>query len=711
MPQPLLDLDTEIQTQYCIEDSQRDEQMAWSIAHVQGRLGKPTENYSDKKIAIVCLGPSLLANWQQLRDFDYIMTCSGAHKFLIERGIVPRWHVEVDPRPHKIELLGAPHPDVEYLCASACHPRYFEHLAGHDVKLWHVYNGDALNNLPASFPRGDWIFIGGSNVGMRAIVLARFLGFRKIELFGMDYSYPQGHVGEHAIDHPNPAEAQDRVDTIFDGVRYHSTLRMLHYAKEFFDQKDLLTDVKFVLHGTGLLQHMAHSGYKNPNPQPMLQQSVIGFMLPDLITDDYRAINRQMHESLPHYGMSGHFRADMVRYMTQELGTQDVLDYGCGKGSLAQSLDFPIKEYDPAIPGKDRDPSPADIVICSDVLEHIEPNLLTNVLGDLARCTLRAGYFVINTGPAKKTLPDGRNAHLIQQNRAWWYRQIERHFLIEDMDEEGPELYVFVRPKIDLARAARQESADDAATSSVRETPTATGRIIEVDGIRFCKINLQTEWRATSFRTKEPITIEWIDGFRSHDTFLDVGANIGVYSLYAAKRGIRTYAFEPESQNFALLYQNIHLNGFQDHITAYPLALSDCMGMNILRLAEFMPGSSCHQFGRDLDFKNQKTNFRYTQGSFSVTIDYLVNSGMIPRPTHIKVDVDGLEPQVLYGAAQTLATVQSLLVEINQNLPEHRDLVEWLVAQRFVYSLSQVRAAERKDGTFQGVAEIVFKRK
>jgi hypothetical protein len=94
-------------------------------------------------------------------------------------------------------------------------------------------------------------------------------------------------------------------------------------------------------------------------------------------------------------------------------------------------LDFPIWEYDPAIPEKAESPRPADLVVCTDVLEHIEPDHLKAVLKDLKRCVKRMGYFVINTGPARKTLPDGRNTHLIQQDREWWRNTLGRYFTVK----------------------------------------------------------------------------------------------------------------------------------------------------------------------------------------------------------------------------------------------------------------------------------------
>jgi FkbM family methyltransferase len=695
----ILDINCPLNPTYCIGDTQRNDQMSYAMEKIPGRISKGPMR-GDERIAVVCLGPSLLEDWEKIRDYRYIMTCSGSHKFLIDRGIIPTHHVEVDPREHKIELLGTPHPDVEYLIASVCHPKLMDLLADFNTKLWHIYTGDPMGEMPTIFPRGDWVFVGGSNAGQRALVLSRFLGFTNIDVFGMDYSFPAGHEGEHAVPHPNPSDPNDRMVTVYQGTEYHTTPRMLFYAKEFFNEIGLLHDVKVTLYGRGLLQHMSYGGWSRENGQVLRDKSVIAFSAPKLISDEYRQLNQTLHQDNPDYGVSGHKRTDMVLYLTQELKTQNVLDYGCGKGTLAKSLPFPIREYDPAIPGKDADPKPADIVICSDVLEHIEPDYIDSVIGDIARCTERAAYLVIHTGPAMKTLADGRNAHLIQENRAWWYRKLEQHFHIEDMEEHGPELHTLVKPKLTNARTLQDI---DKLNNNVS--------FVESEGIRFVELNNVVGWRAQTIKTKEPITYEWIMGFSPMDVFVDVGANIGVYTLLAAKkRNAQTIAFEPESQNYWALTQNIFLNRVETRVKAYCLSLSDRIGAGDLNLAEFRLGSSCHQFNRLLNFKEEPSDFVFQQGSFAITLDSMLVSGGIPQPTHIKIDVDGQEPLVVKGAMKTLANTKSVLIEVNEALDSHQDMIKTLESMGFKYDNAQVELARRKEGPFKGCAEYLFRR-
>jgi hypothetical protein len=150
-----------------------------------------------------------------------------------------------------------------------------------------------------------------------------------------------------------------------------------------------------------------------------------------LISESYRAMNADLHASSPKYGTSGHRWAPVVMQLAAQFKAYTVLDYGCGKSTLLKALpplaERPIRfeQYDPCIPGLDEPPEPADLVVCTDVLEHIEPDCLEAVLDDLHRVTLKAVFLEIACRPAKKTLPDGRNAHLTQEPPDWWLPKLD----------------------------------------------------------------------------------------------------------------------------------------------------------------------------------------------------------------------------------------------------------------------------------------------
>lgn len=232
--------------------------------------------------------------------------------------------------------------------------------------------------------------------------------------------------------------------------------------------------------------------------------------------------------------------------------------------------------------------------------------------------------------------------------------------------------------------------------------------------IRYATPNPVTVWRVQTILQKEPITIEWIASFAPGCVLVDVGANVGMYSMLAAvTRQARVFAFEPESQNFAVLNRNIVMNEVQDLVCAWPAALSNSSGLDRLHVSSFRIGGSCHSFGEALDFNLQEAKFELAQGSVSVTLDEAVASGTVPVPNHIKIDVDGFEHRVVDGARETLARpeVESLLIEVNPKLEEHQMLIRDLASHGFGFDPEQVRRATRTEGAFEGVGEHLFRRR
>ena len=153
-------------------------------------------------------------------------------------------------------------------------------------------------------------------------------------------------------------------------------------------------------------------------------------------SSEYRDLNRDLHRSNPDYGKAAYALAPWVLTLTKETGVRSILDYGCGKGTLKPALlaldpDIRVVEYDPAVPGKDADPQPCELVVCIDVLEHIEPDCLRDVLTHIQQVGLAGAMFVIDTKPSGKTLADGRNTHLIVEDQLWWEETLSRYFDIK----------------------------------------------------------------------------------------------------------------------------------------------------------------------------------------------------------------------------------------------------------------------------------------
>lgn len=172
------------------------------------------------------------------------------------------------------------------------------------------------------------------------------------------------------------------------------------------------------------------------------------------ITEEYRRMQQELHQN-PHYGVASLAFAPLVAQLIKQAGVKSLSDYGAGKKNLLKGLtDAGISgvgylPYDPAFPEYGA-PQAADLVCCIDVLEHIEPELIDNVIHELATITTKLGFFSIHMGPAGKVLSDGRNAHLIQEPTSWWLPKLVRHFEILQLQTHstmGQGFWVLVKPR------------------------------------------------------------------------------------------------------------------------------------------------------------------------------------------------------------------------------------------------------------------------
>ncbi len=160
------------------------------------------------------------------------------------------------------------------------------------------------------------------------------------------------------------------------------------------------------------------------------------------------------------------------------------------------------------------------------------------------------------------------------------------------------------------------------------------------------------------FGQDEPETVAWIMALPAGSVVWDIGANIGLYSLLAARRGLRVLAFEPSASSFAAMVRNIEINGFDDRISAYCLAFAEGTSLVTLNMASTAAGHSMHSI------ETREGGFRQAVPGFSV--DGFMAQFAPPPPDAIKLDVDGIEPAILRGAMATLrAHVREVLVEID----------------------------------------------
>jgi|GEM_PF-427395 FkbM family methyltransferase len=203
-------------------------------------------------------------------------------------------------------------------------------------------------------------------------------------------------------------------------------------------------------------------------------------------------------------------------------------------------------------------------------------------------------------------------------------------------------------------------------------------------------------WRAETYDTEEPETIAWLDELAEDDLLWDIGANVGMYSIYAAKfKHCHVVAFEPESQNFAILVRNINLNGIQGLCTPANLAVADQSGIGKLHVRYLTQGGAYNSFdstagGHAIPESNQdiwQTDEvkPITQIMYGAAMDDLVEKAGMEAPTHIKIDVDGLEPLIIAGGSRLLghARVKSVLVEINRSSKRDMEIPEIMKLKGF----------------------------
>lgn len=212
---------------------------------------------------LMCYGPSLEDTWESAIDESQllcsdIVSVSGAHDYLIERGIKPRYHVECDPRPHKADMMRLVDHNVEYLMASCCHPDVVKRLANSQLSIWHLDNGGDSGKRIQQIENPALLIRGGGSVGLRAISLMMAMGYRRFIIHGMDCSYRDDgttHAGKHT------GKKVNKIVVKCAGRQFISSPVMLTYLKNFDDIRPLIGDqneqdkIQIVLRGDGLLQH------------------------------------------------------------------------------------------------------------------------------------------------------------------------------------------------------------------------------------------------------------------------------------------------------------------------------------------------------------------------------------------------------------------------------------------------------------------------
>lgn len=206
--------------------------------------------------------------------------------------------------------------------------------------------------------------------------------------------------------------------------------------------------------------------------------------------------------------------------------------------------------------------------------------------------------------------------------------------------------------------------------------------------------NALCRFRAESFSTKEPETLEWMDNFPTGSVFWDIGANIGLYSVYAAKaRGCKVWAFEPSVFNLECLARNAHLNDVVSQICIVPIALNDRAGPNLLNLTTKEWGGALSTFGQDFGWDGKKMDPVFALQTMGCSMDDALANLGIPQPDFLKIDVDGIEHLILRGGTGVLQKVQGVLIEVNDDFHEQAESCKELL-ERAGLTLKEKRHSE-----------------
>lgn len=405
----------------------------------------PTREYTPKIMVYVGGGPTLKDHLDEIKakceDEKYdVFTSNKTCSYLLSKGVVPNYHLILDPTEKKIKDIDY-EEKVPLVLGLQCHPSLFDKAIEQGREI-HKFLAASITNQDgrtdkeaakeAAYPE-DPIILGiggGSMCGTRMLYFAAARGYRRIEYYGFDGCIEMKGNVVNCYAYFKPRGENIIETTASNGRTFHTTVTLLRQADELVQMMDILPGMDVEIYGDSLMSNHLKTYKELRKPAPYR------------ISPEYLQSQKEMHRRHTDYGNSGHFHAPRVfmagAQLHRKLGSCSILDYGAGPGSLKKALDraFPeipgmtFHEYEPALEGKDQEPQPADLVFCGDVLEHVEEECTDAVIQHLADLTKHLLIAVVALQPAKKTLPDGRNAHICLKPSLWWLSKLRRHFVI-----------------------------------------------------------------------------------------------------------------------------------------------------------------------------------------------------------------------------------------------------------------------------------------
>jgi len=198
--------------------------------------------------------------------------------------------------------------------------------------------------------------------------------------------------------------------------------------------------------------------------------------------------------------------------------------------------------------------------------------------------------------------------------------------------------------------------------------------------LKFVVPNQVCEFRALTFSTKEPETLEWIDSIPDGSILWDIGANVGLYTCYAAKkRNCAVYAFEPSVFNLELLARNLYINNLSESVAIIPIPLSDSLQISTLNMTSVEWGGALSSFGQLYGDNGMPMNKIFEFKTIGITMEDAINNLGIPYPEYVKMDVDGIEHLIIKGGGDVLRKVKGLLIEVNEDFKKQAEDVRGIL--------------------------------
>lgn len=388
-------------------------------------------------IAILCgSGPSLADNISNIVEWRNegaaIFSMNGSAAFLDSRGVTPDYQVIVDAKPETASLVG---PARQHLFASQVDPECFRRAP--DARLWHL----AIERIEEYFDTEDaYVMIGGgTSVGVTALCLAYALGYRKIHCYGYDSSHRDGHG--HAFEQPmNAGDPCAWVE--FAGKQYLCSLTMRCQAEKFVQTAIELRQLgcTVVVRGEGLLPDI--------------------FNMPPVVTELDKYERMWMYQEYRHVAPGEILAGEFIKALPTR-GT--VIDFGCGTGRGAKrlqdagyqvtALDFAGNCLDKDVNGTIRFikhdlvtpfAEKADYAYCTDVLEHIPPGQVDDVLRNIFTCC-RTAFLHIALTDDSCGVYIGKALHLSVHDAEWWIAILGSYGHVEVISRSSADLTVIVR--------------------------------------------------------------------------------------------------------------------------------------------------------------------------------------------------------------------------------------------------------------------------